>query len=214
MIILSHRGYWKKTDEKNKKEAFERSFKLGFGTETDVRDYKGSLVISHDIADEASMSIDEFFSIYTQFDNYNIMPLALNIKSDGLQEKLSLKLKEYGVSNYFVFDMSVPDTLGYLKYGLKTYVRYSEYEPLNNLYFKSNGVWLDGFKESMFETEFLKKCLDDKKSVCIVSPDLHKRSNDEAWNKILSMPKSITSSNNIMICTDVPEEAERFFNVN
>ena len=39
MMILSHRGYWK---EKNLPIAFERSFSLGFGTETD---YKGELVI-------------------------------------------------------------------------------------------------------------------------------------------------------------------------
>lgn len=41
MIILSHRGYWKETHEKNLPIAFERSFSLGFGTETD----KDKLVI-------------------------------------------------------------------------------------------------------------------------------------------------------------------------
>ena len=60
MIILSHRGYWKLESEKNKPIAFDRSFSLGFGTETDIRDYRGKLVISHDLADENSIQLSEF----------------------------------------------------------------------------------------------------------------------------------------------------------
>ena len=60
MEILSHRGYWKNEGEKNTKIAFERSFQLGFGTETDIRDYKGELVISHDIADSSCMKLEAF----------------------------------------------------------------------------------------------------------------------------------------------------------
>ena len=37
LIILSHRGYWLQTEEKNSRKAFERSFFMGFGTETDIR---------------------------------------------------------------------------------------------------------------------------------------------------------------------------------
>jgi len=36
MQILSHRGYWKETKEKNQEVAFERSFSLGFGKENDI----------------------------------------------------------------------------------------------------------------------------------------------------------------------------------
>ena len=49
MKILSHRGFWREVAEKNKLVAFDYSFSLGFGTETDVRDFGGELVISHDI---------------------------------------------------------------------------------------------------------------------------------------------------------------------
>ena len=67
MIILSHRGYWKINSEKNCTPSFDRSFSLGFGTETDVRDYKGKLVISHDIADEKSIPVEDFFKIYKKY---------------------------------------------------------------------------------------------------------------------------------------------------
>ena len=95
MIILSHRGYWKEIYEKNQKIAFERSFSLGFGTETDIRDYKGNLVVSHDIADDKCISVKELFEIYNKFDN--TLPLALNIKADGLQVKLKELLEEYKI---------------------------------------------------------------------------------------------------------------------
>lgn len=38
MKILSHRGFWLKNSEKNKQEAFKRSFDANFGLETDIRD--------------------------------------------------------------------------------------------------------------------------------------------------------------------------------
>jgi glycerophosphoryl diester phosphodiesterase len=113
MIVISHRGYWKKAHEKNLLIAFERSFSLGFGTEMDIRDYKGELVISHDIADESCILVKEMLDIYNKYGGN--LPLAFNIKSDGLQMKLKELLEKYDIENYFVFDMSIPDGLQYLK---------------------------------------------------------------------------------------------------
>ena len=50
MELLSHRGFWKTADQKNTKEANALSFSNGWGIETDIRDYREELVISHDIA--------------------------------------------------------------------------------------------------------------------------------------------------------------------
>jgi len=86
MIIISHRGYWKTDKEKNSIAAFERSFSLGFGTETDVRDFNGKLVISHDIANKDSISFEEFIKIYLKYSKSNW--LALNVKSDGIRDLL------------------------------------------------------------------------------------------------------------------------------
>lgn len=47
--ILAHRGFWKEETEKNTKIAFERAFNSGFGIETDLRDIKGEIVISHNM---------------------------------------------------------------------------------------------------------------------------------------------------------------------
>ena len=208
MKILSHRGYWKETNEKNLPIAFERSFSLGFGTETDIRDYKGKLVISHDIADEKCISVKEMFEIYNRYDN--TLTLALNIKADGLQVKLKELLEEYKITSYFVFDMSVPDGLGYLKHKIKAFTRESEYEKIPSFYDEAYGIWLDEFQGHWITKEVIEKHIKNNKQICIVSPDLHKREYKKEWQHYKEMEKEL-GINNLMICTDYPEEAKEFF---
>ncbi|MDN5104885.1 hypothetical protein O8C79_06215 [Aliarcobacter butzleri] len=209
MIILSHRGYWKEISEKNFPISFERSFSLGFGTETDVRDYKGELVISHDIADENCVSVKEMLEIYNKYDN--TLPLALNIKADGLQIKLKELLIGYKIKNYFVFDMSVPDGLQYLKQDMKSFTRESEYEKIPSFYNEAYGIWLDEFEGHWINKEVIEKHINNNKHICIVSPDLHKREYKKEWQHYKEIEKEL-KINYLMLCTDYPEEAKEFFN--
>lgn len=208
MKILSHRGYWKDINEKNQIISFERSFFLGFGTETDIRDYKGELVISHDIADENCISVKKMFEIYNKYDN--ALPLALNVKADGLQTKLKKLLEEYKITNYFVFDMSVPDGLGYLKQNIKAFTRESEYEKVPSFYNEACGIWLDEFKGHWITKETIEKHIKNNKKICIVSPDLHKREYIKEWQDYKNIEKELCIDN-LMICTDYPEIAKEFF---
>jgi hypothetical protein len=209
MIILSHRGYWKEVSEENLQTAFKRSFSSGFGTETDIRDYKGELVISHDISDENCISVKEMFGIYNKYDN--TLPLALNIKADGLQLKLKDLISKYNITNYFVFDMSVPDGLQYLKQNIKAFTRESEYERMPSFYDDACGIWLDEFQGHWIDKEVIDKHLKNNKQICIVSPDLHKRDHKKEWQNYKEIEKEL-NVNNLMICTDYPEEAKEFFN--
>lgn len=208
MEIISHRGYWKNEDEKNSILAFERSLYSGFGIETDIRDYKGVLVISHDIADANAISLEQFFAVYKSFDKN--LPLALNIKSDGLQLKLKEALKKYEIENYFVFDMSVPDTLLYLKHNARVFTRQSEYETELIFYDRSVGVWLDEFHSHWIDESVLIEHIKNQKRICIVSPDLHKRDYQREWNDYRSVEKRVGCFN-MMLCTDFPEKAREFF---
>jgi len=209
MNILSHRGYWKEESEKNQTEAFERSFSLDFGVETDIRDYKGELVISHDIANENCIKLEVLLELYNTYGNR--VPIALNIKSDGLQKKLKKILKEYKVENYFVFDMSVPDGLLYIKNNVKLFTRQSEYEEAPSIYEGSSGVWLDEFKSHWITKEIIQKHISNGKEICIVSPELHKREYKKEWLHYKKIENELCV-NNLMICTDNPEEAKDFFN--
>jgi glycerophosphoryl diester phosphodiesterase len=208
MEIISHRGYWKSKNEKNSIVAFNRSFSLGFGTETDVRDFHGDLVISHDIASEDSLSIDELLLEYIKFPQKT---LALNIKSDGLVKLLSYKLNEYEIKNYFVFDMSIPDSLSYINCHINFFLRQSEIESDMSLYDKSVGIWLDSFYSSWFDGEIIANHLTNEKKVCIVSPELHGRDYSELWSTLKKL--NFIDSNEIILCTDIPDEANKYFNI-
>jgi len=207
MIILSHRGYWKTTQEKNTKIAFDRSFTLSFGTETDLRDRDGKLVISHDPAQNNFLPAEAFFSSYRQ--HVQSLPLALNIKADGLQKLLAAALLKYQIQNYFVFDMSIPDMVSYIKVGLRVFTRQSEYEPNPILYEQSQGVWVDGFNSDWIDETTIEKHLRNGKQVCVVSPELHGRPFEDFWEKLLIM--AVASSPDVMLCTDYPEQARKVF---
>jgi|SaaInlStandDraft_6_1057023.scaffolds.fasta_scaffold06831_6 glycerophosphoryl diester phosphodiesterase len=208
MIILSHRGCWNRDSEKNSIKAFEASFSLGFGVETDLRDYNGEIVISHEIPDEECMSVDNFFKIYNNYSQNQ--PLALNIKADGLQYKLKKLIEKHSIENYFVFDMSVPDGLLYHKHNLVFFTRQSEYERHPSIYKESDGVWLDEFNEHWIDELVIENHLKNKKKICIVSPELHGRDYQEEWQQYKGIDKEFKDEG-IMICTDYPEKARRFF---
>lgn len=207
MKIISHRGYWKDLEEKNQFIAFERSFKLGFGTETDIRDYQGELVISHDIADKSSLKLEILFELYHKINP--TLPLALNVKADGLQCKLKELLNKYEINNYFLFDMSIPECLQYVRQGFNIYTRQSEYEINPSFFNEANGIWLDEFHGHWINKEIIQHYNISKK-ICIVSPDLHKRDYYETWNDYKLIEKEL-NTDKIAICTDYPEEAKIFF---
>ncbi len=52
MELLAHRGYWSNGIPGNSPEALKRALECGYGIESDVRDYDGTLVISHYVAEK------------------------------------------------------------------------------------------------------------------------------------------------------------------
>jgi len=71
MKVLSHRGYWKSDCEKNSESAFRRSFQLGFGTETDLRDLNGEMISPEDSS-----------HTYSYQGHYKILPAIYNWSRD------------------------------------------------------------------------------------------------------------------------------------
>lgn len=208
MRVLSHRGFWTTKAERNGPEAFRRSFEEGFGTELDLRDLAGSLVVSHDAPLAGAMRAEEMFALHArQGPN---LTLALNIKADGLQALLRPLLERFAVADAFVFDMSVPDTLHWLRAGVTVFTRHSDVEEVPVLYREAAGVWLDGFHGEWWSVETVSRHLDDGKRVCIVSPDLHGRDHRPAWEVLAA--RDWPADGSVMICTDHPAEARELFN--
>ena len=210
MKIISHRGWWKDIEEKNSEKAFRRSFANGFGTETDIRDHNGRLIISHDIPiGTQNFLLDEFLELYNEYDKS--LPLALNIKSDGLSEDLSCTLARYNIDNYFLFDASVPDAIQGKKNGLTTYTRYSEFEITPAFERIADGLWMDCFENAIIPVDTIKLFAEKHKNICLVSPELHGRDHLDAW-KAYKVLEDESSTVELMICTDLPELAKDFFN--
>jgi hypothetical protein len=210
MEIVSHRGFWLTEAEKNSAAAFIRSAESDFGIETDVRDYGGELVIAHNMPgrDESVMSFEGFMQLY--FENAKHPGyLAINIKADGLQEALQTILRKYRDAKYFVFDMSIPDTLGYRKLGINFFSRVSEYEKQPVLFEACAGIWLDAFHGEWYSMNDISRWLKEDKKVCLVSPELHKRDHKALWEKIKR--EGLHLHDGLLLCTDFPDKALKFF---
>jgi hypothetical protein len=209
MKIVAHRGYWKSEIEKNSITSFRRALSLNFGIETDVRDYCDTLVISHDIPSGNEVKFDEFCNIYKLSNSNQI--LAINIKSDGLQRKIKESLINYNINNFFLFDMSIPDSIQTYKQQLPFFCRQSEYEQKPSLYNEASGVWIDEFKSHWITENTIKMHLENNKKICIVSPELHNREYEDVWLHYRLIEKNL-KIDSLMICTDYPKLAEEFFN--
>ena len=205
MEILCHRGFWRAAEEKNSLPALELALANGFGFESDVRDYCGRLVISHDIANEKSPALEEVLKLLAgACDKFFF---AINIKADGLVDALKLSLEKYSLKKFFVFDMSVPQMLCYRDAGLTFFTRQSEFEKFPTLYEEAAGVWLDPFlSDEWIDVALIENHLARGKKVCVVSPELHGREPLKLWTLLRRI-----KSSGLFLCTDRPLEAEKFF---
>lgn len=201
MRILTHKT--------NTPESFRRSLRAGYGAELDVRDRAGALVVSHDPPAKSCVKLEKFLAEYAG--SGARLPLALNIKSCGLQAALAALLAKFKVRDYFVFDMAVPDGLGYFERSLRVFTRQSEYERFPAYYDRAAGVWLDEFRGPWIGLAAVRRHLAAGKQVCVVSPELHKRDYVAEWENLKAIEKK-TGRNSLMLCTDHPRRAQVYFN--
>ena len=206
MKIIAHRGFWKNVKEKNSFIALERAVNGGFGFETDFRDCGGKILISHNPPKGDEITAEEVFKMYHEAGSN--APLALDIKADGLQDMMKELLDKYDITNYFMVDMSVCDTVVCVDKKLKIASRSSEFEPVLPFYENSEVVWIDYFDGRIDIIDEMRKYLADGKIPCVVSPDLHQLPYEAMWTKLKS-----EISGNYYLCTDYPDKAKEFFNL-
>jgi hypothetical protein len=202
MKYIAHRGLWKEKREQNTFASIRKALDSGFGVELDIRDRNGELVVSHNPSGSAEVLL--FAEVIDLFTNYESI-LAINIKADGLLTYLESALAGVPREKYFLFDMSIPETIGYLRSDLPTFMRLSEYEDICKLHDRSEGVWLDAFETDWWTGN--SKILNSEKKICVVSPELHGRDKSYVWNFL----KNERCSADLYICTDFPDIAETFF---
>lgn len=208
MKFIAHRGFWIDESEKNTQVAFERALGHGFGIETDVRDFNGALVISHDIADSEAMTYRQFVDIVNR---YPAQDIAMNIKADGLQSLL--ESYNFINKNYvYYFDMSVPDAIGFNKNNMIFFTRYSDVERQACLLEFASGVWLDNFSGPELDVSALDSFIAAGKKVTLVSPELHRFEFKNYWMTLKHYLQRKKESNPLIsLCTDFPTKAKEFF---
>jgi hypothetical protein len=213
-MILAHRGLWQEQAERNSLRALQNALAEGFGVETDIRDCNGELVISHDPPRTNSLRFSDFLDAYIDYPRAGV--LALNIKSDGLQDALANALNRLRIepSQYFVFDMAVPDAVGYLRRGMPCFTRQSELELVPAFIDQAAGVWLDCFHTDWINgPDILAHCTFGRQ-VTLVSPELHGRDRQKTWRIWREAYRDIKQrgyASRIMLCTDHPREARDYF---
>ena len=209
--IIAHRGLWSHEIKANSKQALTSALEMGFGLETDVRDYSGELIISHDPpATSSSVTPLRWLTdAYAMFKSNS--RIALNIKSDGLNKMLTQCIYSLSLSheNIFAFDMSIPDMIRYINGPISIYSRVSEFEEQILFEEKVHGVWVDNFQGSFDQLKYAQKALGMGLRATIVSPELHSRDHRPLWHDILN--SKIYKHPCFEICTDFPVQASEQF---
>lgn len=163
MILISHR-------RNTLNELIQTDAK--YGVEVDIRSYKNDLIIHHD-----PFQPGENFEKWLEC--FKHKTLILNIKEEGLEEKILPLMKKYNIEDFFFLDQSFPFLVKWAKAGEKRCaIRVSEFESIKtalSLSKKISWVWLDCFdKFPINQKEFRKlKKVDFK--ICLVSPELQGR---------------------------------------
>lgn len=211
--ILAHRGLHHETNfEKNSFEALKLAIDEGFGIETDLRIHRGELIISHDSVDlEEYLPFSKLLGLDEKLLTCGIF--ALNIKEDGLCSSILGSLNAFGNKiDYFVFDMSIPDSLAFYSEGMSVYARFSEFElPSPQMISQSSGFWIDNFSGDFPQLYWAQHVLSMKKEFCLVSPELHGRDHRSLWRGIVE--KNLHRYKGFRICTDYPRQASSYFHL-
>ena len=210
--ILAHRGVWGSKEEQNSRSAIRHALAGGFGIETDIRDHDGQVVLSHDVPlhdDRDLVSYSDLLEMLEDADERS--SCALNVKSDGLLN--IIQDVPHGTRDtcrqLFYFDMSIPETVQYLKRSLRVFTRVSEFEAPVFPQSQISGIWLDAFGDEFDQAREARRLLDQGYMVAIVSPELHGRSHTATWNDIIRWGLHLET--NFMICTDYPFDAAKVF---
>jgi glycerophosphoryl diester phosphodiesterase len=203
--IFAHRGLWSSSECKNSRAALTAALRRGFGLETDIRDHAGELVISHDLAGDDALPLRHLLEDYRSLGATGI--LALNIKADGLATKLRQLVESHEISQYFVFDMSIPDMRHYDRLQVPYFSRRSEFESEIIAFDHCAGVWLDAFESDWYDADTILGLLTMNKRVAVVSPEVHGRDPRPVWELLRSIADP---TKQLYCCTDHPLDLQKW----
>ena len=172
-----------------------------YGVEVDIRSFGERLIIHHDAFVEG-----EDFILW--LDHYRHGMLILNVKEEGLEQRLLDLMKKKGIEDFFFLDQSFPFLIKTAKQSeRRCAVRVSEYERIDTaltLAGKIDWVWVDCFTHFPLSGEEAQRLRHAGFKLCLVSPELQQRS---ALEEIPALRKLLADRGIVAdaVCTKMPE---------
>jgi len=168
------------------------------GVEIDIRANTTDLYISHDPFLPGCLLADYLADYKHRF-------LILNVKEDGLEDRVIHLLNEHKIQEYFFLDQPFPTFRKNQKLERSCAVRVSEYERLPIGLEALSWIWIDSFTgnwDHLVETMEFANLHSIK--TCIVSPELQGR---EGAREILEIQRVLAKckKNIDAVCTKFPE---------
>ena len=198
--IFAHRGLWLNSAAQNTPVSLADAFLAGFSVETDIRDFKGKLVISHDPIMSEIELVELSLTENRRF--------ALNIKEDGLLPHFSRNFQNLVNSKSFLFDGSIPQMYGIWKLGIPHALRISEFE--KEVPWLCEYLWVDGFESDWWQQKKEISSFMGNYHCVFVSPELHGRNHKRAFDWFAE--KKRENIFEFSVCTDFPLELRSLCN--
>lgn len=163
MMIVSHR---RNTAEQLRDTAHD------LGVEVDIRSVGERLIIHHD----AFVDGEDFETWLTA---YRHRLLILNVKEEGLEDRLIALMHAHGIEDYFFLDQSFPFLIRTAGRGeSRCAVRVSEFESIDTamtLAGKVRWIWVDCFTRFPLDGAQAAQLQTAGFKLCLVSPELQGR---------------------------------------
>lgn len=145
------------------------------GVEVDIRSRGERLVIHHD----PFVDGEDFVA---WIDRYRHGTLILNVKEEGLEQRLLKLMAERGIEDFFLLDQSLPFLIRTAKQGeRRCAVRVSEYESVETalaLAGMVDWVWVDVFTRFPLQAADADRLRRAGFKLCLVSPELQQRTDE------------------------------------
>ena len=173
-----------------------------FGVEIDIRSNGDQLYLCHDPFSSGD-SLEEWLELY------NHGTLILNVKEEGLEDRLIELMQKFSIDDYFFLDQSFPFLIKSASKGEnKCAVRVSEFENIETamkLSGKIDWVWVDCFTRFPLTAKDAKRLqIDGGFKLCFVSPELQGRMDKDYIKEYRDRIKSLGISGDA-VCTKHPE---------
>lgn len=175
-----------------------------YGVEVDIRSFGERLIVHHD-----AFAVGEDFNDW--IDHYQHGTLILNVKEEGLEQRLLDLMKKKNIENFFFLDQSFPFLLKTASQGeRRCAARVSEFECIDTvltLTKRVDWIWVDCFTRFPLSGEEAERLRLAGFKFCLVSPELHQRSAPEEIPALraLLIERGIVPD---AVCTKMPERWE------